>query len=720
MIVFNISETKGGYFLGDFEPSILKSSDVSIAVKRIFRGALDGGYYRKCDTEIVYIMSGVLEIDKKKYKKGDIILWEPQDVINIFAIEDSEYLLIKLPGSRNDIYHDCTENLSYEELDERYSYYMNAICSMEKTELYSAGKSIASGEISVVVQGYADRKYTEKTLLSIRKYLPDAEIILSTWKDCERECDRLSYDDLVLNEDPGNCNCSRWQNHPIQNNGNRQILSTVNGLTKADRKYTLKLRSDLLLLGDDIIKYVNCFQGKKGRYAMFEDRLMIGELFTRSHFEYERGGKWYKVPKPFHPSDWFIFGKTEDVKKLYRSVSLIPNKEMCDYKCRFPERVMENDYPYTWRYATEQHIFYSLVKKEYPDMKFDDWTDWSDGILEISNEVLMDNFVVLNFTQHKILNQKYPHLCFANSGVSYDERSLLTSKDCMKYYEASMKKQIELETDIMYFVCQFGIGDTMMVCGLKDAIEETYHCRLKFVIKPSHEYIMEAYGYRDYIVYGFSRDELLELGRLCPAPEKGKLWAAHPEFCGKVEIINEFMKDKINFMEMYKFFLDIPQESSFLFPQIKPEISRKTANALTTIDLQRTVVVAPELGATDPADQIKYDFFKGLVNELEKEGYFVIVNAINPGSKKIGGIQLELDLKDLVGICLKCNRVISARSGLCDLLFYHIGKMNVIYPNRHFYKMYGFGRTYGMEREGIREIVYERDEKDGYDYHTYL
>lgn len=39
-----------------------------------------------------------------------------------------------------------------------------------------------SNDITVVVQGAIDRKLTPKCLKSIRKHLPDAEIILSTWE----------------------------------------------------------------------------------------------------------------------------------------------------------------------------------------------------------------------------------------------------------------------------------------------------------------------------------------------------------------------------------------------------------------------------------------------------------------------------------------------------------------------------------------------------------
>ena len=55
-------------------------------------------------------------------------------------------------------------------------------------------------DISVVVQGAIDKKLTPICLKSIRKYLPGAEIILSTWEGSDVE--NLDFDTIVLNHDP--------------------------------------------------------------------------------------------------------------------------------------------------------------------------------------------------------------------------------------------------------------------------------------------------------------------------------------------------------------------------------------------------------------------------------------------------------------------------------------------------------------------------------------
>ena len=101
---------------------------------------------------------------------------------------------------------------------------------------------IKSQDISVVVQGNVD-KVTVDTLQSVRRFLPKAEIILSTWKAAAYE--GLDYDKLVLSKDPGAVTFDIRLNK--LNNINRIIVSSKAGVRHAKRKYIYRrvLRSRL-------------------------------------------------------------------------------------------------------------------------------------------------------------------------------------------------------------------------------------------------------------------------------------------------------------------------------------------------------------------------------------------------------------------------------------------------------------------------------------------
>ncbi len=134
---------------------------------------------------------------------------------------------------------------------------------------------IDSSEISVVVQGpvfgtSADspiKRYTYQSLISIRKYLPDAEVILSTWEGSD--INDLPFDILVENEDPG---ILEVEINPMIKNTNRQILSTKSGIQKASRNYLLKLRSDTILEGNDFLKYYQLFPTKNRKLENFHQQ----------------------------------------------------------------------------------------------------------------------------------------------------------------------------------------------------------------------------------------------------------------------------------------------------------------------------------------------------------------------------------------------------------------------------------------------------------------
>lgn len=428
----NMKKMKRGYFIGDFEPSAFRTNQVEICYKGASKYTLDAGYYRKIDVQFIFLNRGTAEINGKKFKKFDLIKFEPGEVINIFALTNIEMTIIRFPGTKGDLNKVIWND--FEEMDSFYHSYLDRLIKLHKEqEICKKGNSISSKDVTVVIQGYADPIITKNTIESVRKYLPDSRIILSTWRECD--CSQLDYDELVLNDDPGACECGLYALEPIPNNGNRQIVSTKNGLDKVKTKYALKLRSDLVLLGNDFLGYTKVFPKYKNEVRIFKERIIIGELFTRNDFVYyDPNGNKHKVPKPFHPSDWFFFGLTEDLKTLYDEVSNIPTNEMSNYECLNKNRVEQNKYKYSWRYTTEQHILLGCVRKQLNFTKFNDWTDWNDEIIKYSKEIMMNNFTILDFCQHKILNQKYIPASFANSGVCYKEWNLMTNKEMTEYY----------------------------------------------------------------------------------------------------------------------------------------------------------------------------------------------------------------------------------------------------------------------------------------------
>ncbi len=265
---------------------------------------------------------------------------------------------------------------------------------------------IKTEDISVVVQGAINNEITPRCLRSIRTFLPDAEIILSTWNNSDVE--NLDYDTLVLNQDPGAVKCDIIDN--ALNNQNRQLVSTKAGLKKANRKFILKLRTDFELHSNEFIKYFNRFPIRHKEFNIFKHRVLISSIYSRTK------GNWI-VPYPvlFHPSDFFMFGLSVDIKEYFEHTRLATEQELGNWCYRYPDRT---PFPTCkFRYAPEQFFFLSYALQFFPNLQFHDWTEWNEENLRISESLLYNNFVFLDYKQSGIFSEKHSHALLNSNDI---------------------------------------------------------------------------------------------------------------------------------------------------------------------------------------------------------------------------------------------------------------------------------------------------------------
>lgn len=68
-----LEEYDRGWFVGGFEPTLLNTQSVEVAVKRYQSGAREEAHYHKIATEITVIVSGRVRMNGCEYSAGDII-----------------------------------------------------------------------------------------------------------------------------------------------------------------------------------------------------------------------------------------------------------------------------------------------------------------------------------------------------------------------------------------------------------------------------------------------------------------------------------------------------------------------------------------------------------------------------------------------------------------------------------------------------------------------
>jgi hypothetical protein len=105
MKVFNLNDMIKGWFIGNFEPSILKTNDVEVAVKKYNKGDYEDSHYHKVATEVTVIISGKVRMNGKVFGSGDIVVMEPHQSTDFECMEDNTVnVVVKIPGANNDKY----------------------------------------------------------------------------------------------------------------------------------------------------------------------------------------------------------------------------------------------------------------------------------------------------------------------------------------------------------------------------------------------------------------------------------------------------------------------------------------------------------------------------------------------------------------------------------------------------------------------------------------
>lgn len=104
MKIYNLDKMVKGWFIGDFEPSLYKTDDCEIAVKYYKEGDYEGKHYHKIATEYTVVVSGVVKMFDKEYAKGSIIVVEPGEITDFYAVSDCINVVVKIPCENGDKY----------------------------------------------------------------------------------------------------------------------------------------------------------------------------------------------------------------------------------------------------------------------------------------------------------------------------------------------------------------------------------------------------------------------------------------------------------------------------------------------------------------------------------------------------------------------------------------------------------------------------------------
>ncbi len=104
MKVFHLDEMVKGWFVGNFNPTVLSTNDVEVAVKKYKAGDYESSHYHKVATEITVITDGQVKMNGVTYGSGSIIVIEPNQATDFLALTDVTTTVVKYPGANDDKY----------------------------------------------------------------------------------------------------------------------------------------------------------------------------------------------------------------------------------------------------------------------------------------------------------------------------------------------------------------------------------------------------------------------------------------------------------------------------------------------------------------------------------------------------------------------------------------------------------------------------------------
>lgn len=102
MEIHELSDMKDGWFIGDFEPSVFKTSDFEVCYKHHYKGEKWDKHYHKKSTEINLLISGSMMINDTLIKEGQIFVIETFYVAKPTFLEDCSLVIIKTPSEPGD------------------------------------------------------------------------------------------------------------------------------------------------------------------------------------------------------------------------------------------------------------------------------------------------------------------------------------------------------------------------------------------------------------------------------------------------------------------------------------------------------------------------------------------------------------------------------------------------------------------------------------------
>lgn len=102
MKVIKLNTMKNGWFMGNFEPSVLKTENFEVGIMSHSKGEKWPKHYHAKADEYNVLMQGKMIIQNTELNAGDIFVIEKMEIADPIFLEDCKVLVVKVPSVPGD------------------------------------------------------------------------------------------------------------------------------------------------------------------------------------------------------------------------------------------------------------------------------------------------------------------------------------------------------------------------------------------------------------------------------------------------------------------------------------------------------------------------------------------------------------------------------------------------------------------------------------------
>ncbi len=99
-----LADMVGGWMVGDFEPSCIRTAACEVAYKRYAAGAAEAAHVHRVASELTLVAAGTVRMNGETLEAGDIVLLAPGEPTDFEALTEAATVVVKMPSVIGDKY----------------------------------------------------------------------------------------------------------------------------------------------------------------------------------------------------------------------------------------------------------------------------------------------------------------------------------------------------------------------------------------------------------------------------------------------------------------------------------------------------------------------------------------------------------------------------------------------------------------------------------------